>query len=385
MPNLRFLYLEGSGIKKLPTSLLENLTMNDEVLLIRYKNLELIPPNIYNKIHLRIIGCPKLKSLPRPLSRGTNLVQRLCLTGTSVSQIPNNLFSCLTFLLYLELSRTNIRRIPENIKFSKLHGLDIRGCTFLQSLPELPLTIETVDASGCTSLKMVSNLLIALTQPPTDCVNLGVAFSFRDCLKLEHQNLMSEFQMRASLIATEFALRKTTDKSCPPTTEMCYPGDNIPEWFSYRKKGRSINIRLPCNSNFMGFAFCFILSCMKDYEWALQQLPLNGKIYVKTFDGYERHLPLPLQLLPSNAKNHVFMTTFMCNVENFYSAVEMSFNFETDEEADVKIKRCGIRLLHVQDAMEFGIISSHFVCRKSNVVNDCNTRTSSVHIYRNFV
>ncbi|GMN61836.1 hypothetical protein TIFTF001_030923 [Ficus carica] len=365
-----------SGIRKLPTSLSEYLTMDDEVLIVRCKNLELIPPNIYNKIHLRIIGCPKLKSLPRPLSRGTNLVQSLRLTGTIVSQIPNNLFSCLTFLLNLELSRTNIRRIPENIKFSKLRGLDISSCRFLQSLPELPLTIEKVNASGCTSLKMVSNILTALTQPPTDRVNLGVAFSFRDCLKLEPQNLMSEFQMRASLIATEFALRKTPDKSYPPTTEMCYPGDNIPEWFSYQKKGSSINIRLPCNSNFMGFAFCFILSC-KDDVWALEQLPLNGEIYIKTIYGdnmcqiyVKRRLRFRLKLLPSNAKNHVSMTTFICDVENFYSAEEMTFNFQTHWASRAKIKRCGIRLLHVQDAMEFGIISSQYVCRKSNVVND---------------
>ncbi|GMN31166.1 hypothetical protein TIFTF001_044555, partial [Ficus carica] len=224
------------------------------------KNLELIPHTIYNKIRLDISGCPKLKSLPRPLSSGANLVQHLRLSGNSVSQIPNNLFSCLTFLLHLYLSRTNIRRIPENIKFSKLRELHISGCRFLESLPELPLTIERVDASGCTSLKMVSNLLTALTQPPTDRVNLGVDFSFLDCLKLKHQNLMSEFQMRALLIATEFAFRKTPYER-PPTTKMYYPGDNIPEW-------------------------------------------------------------------------------------------------------------CGIRLLHVQDAMEFGIISSQYVCRKSNVVND---------------
>ena len=139
---------------------------------------------------------------------------------------------------------------------------------------------------------------------------------------------------------------------------MCYPGDNIPEWFSYQNKGHSINIRLPCNSNFVGFAFCFILSCKNYNEWALQGLPLNGEIYVKTHDGDERHLPLPLLLLPSSDKNHVFMTTFMCDVVNFYPAKEMSFNFGTCEEADVKIKRCGIRLLHVQDAIEFGIISS---------------------------
>ncbi|GMN61866.1 hypothetical protein TIFTF001_030944 [Ficus carica] len=371
MQNLIAIHLDGSGIRKLPTSLLENLNGIDAFSLRGCKNLELIPHTMYNKIRLKIIGCPKLKSLPRPLSSGTNLVQHLCLTGTSVSQIPNNLFSCLTFLLSLELSRTNIRRIPENIKFSKLRGLGISGCRFLQSLPELPLTIERVDASGCTSLKMVSNLLTALTQPPTDRVNLGVAFSFMDCLKLEHQNLMSEFQMRASLIATEFALRKTPDKSCPPTTKMCYPGDNIPEWFSYQKKGRSINIRLPCNSNFMGFAFCFILSGNKYYNIrSTDANHLNGVIYVKTFDGDKRHLSFCEDRLPLHAKNHVFMTTFIRDVAKFYSAEEMSFNFHTPRFSGVKIKRCGIRLLHVQDAMEFGIISSKYVCRKSNVVNE---------------
>ncbi|GMN23018.1 hypothetical protein TIFTF001_050255 [Ficus carica] len=306
MPNLSILQLLYSGIKELPESLLENITGVRTLEFSYSKNLELIPPNIYNEIHLDFTGCLKLKSLPRPLSNGTNLVQTL------------------------RLKSTNIRRIPKNIKFSKLRELDISRCRFLQSLPELPLTIEKVEATGCTSLKMVSNLLTALTQPPTDRVNLGVTFSFLDCLKLEHQNLMSEFQMRALLIATEFALRKTPDKFCP-TAKMCYPG--------------------MCNRR------------------GMLRLDLFGEIYVKTLNGDERHLPLHLRLLYPNATNYVVMTTFMCDVENFYSAEEMSFNFRTNEEF-VKMKRCGIRLLHVQDAMEFGIISSQYVCRKSNVVND---------------
>ncbi|GMN20486.1 hypothetical protein TIFTF001_045343 [Ficus carica] len=370
MPNLRSLILAGLGIRNLPTSLLQNLTGADKFCLSDCEKLELIPHTIYNQICLEIRDCPKLESLPGPLSSGTNLVERLFLKGRNVPQIPDNLFSCLTFLFYLDLSGSDIGTIPETIKFSKLRRLDISGCRFLQSLPELPLTLEEIDARECTSLKMVSNLLTALTQPPTDRVNLGVTFSFTGCLKLEHQNLMSEFQMRALLIATEFAFRKTLDE-WPPTTKMCYPGNNIPEWFIYQNKGRSINIRLPCNSNFMGFAFCVILSGNNKYdEQQQQQVPLEGEIHVKTFDGDERHLSFYKDGLPLHAKNHVFMTTFIYDVENFYSAEEMSFNFQTRWKSGAKIKRCGIRLLHVQDAMEFGIISSKYVCRKSNVVNE---------------
>ncbi|GMN74144.1 hypothetical protein TIFTF001_054385 [Ficus carica] len=214
MPKLRILILAGLGIRNLPTSLLENLTGANKFYLSKCKKLELIPHTIYNQICLEIRDCPKLESLPSPLSSGTNLVESLFLKGSSVLQIPDNLFSCLTFLFHLDLSGTDIGTIPENIKFSKLRILDISGCRFLQSLPELPLTMEKIDASECTSLKMVSNLLTALTQPPTDRVNLGVTFSFTGCLKLEHQNLMSEFQMRALLIATEFAFRKTPYEVC---------------------------------------------------------------------------------------------------------------------------------------------------------------------------
>ncbi|GMN61829.1 hypothetical protein TIFTF001_030915 [Ficus carica] len=347
---------------------------------LRGSKLEKLWDGVQNFGSLKVLDLEESENLIEipNLSQALN-VEKIYLTGcTSLEHLPSSVCK-LKSLQLLRLNRcskiakVNLQSdwdcifipwaLPKSQESSNHH-------LFLESLPELPLTIETVDASGCTSLKMESNLLTALTQPPTDRVNLGVTFSFRDCLKLEHQNILSEFQMRASLIATEFALRKTPDKSCPPTTKMCYPGDNIPEWFSYQKKGRSINIRLPCNSNFMGFAFCFILSCEEYNGWGLQPLHLDGEIYVKTFDGDERHLPLPLKLLPSNDKNHVVMTTFMCDVVNFYPAVEMSFNFGTGEEAYVKIKRCGIRLLHVQDAMEFGIISSHFVCRKSNVVND---------------
>ena len=60
---------------------------------------------------------------------------------------------------------------------------------------------------------------------------------------------------------------------------ICYPGDDIPNYFiSHIDPGTSINIDPPsncCDDNFLGFAFCFVLDLS---EVASERLFDNARI-----------------------------------------------------------------------------------------------------------
>lgn len=137
---------------------------------------------------------------------------------------------------------------------------------------------------------------------------------------------------------------------------MSYPGEEIPKWFNYQMEGCSMNIMLPYNPNFMGFAFCVIVEPDEYMNMAFPSL--ECEINVKTIYDNERHFQRSTGLemfFHQNPKSlqYVFMTTFMIKEDSFSSAKEMSFNFRIKGKMD--IKRCGVRILYVEDAKDFGI------------------------------
>lgn len=219
MVHLTVLTLAASGIRELPSSI-ENLTGIIVLDCARCENLEFVPNNIYN-MRLETISfhcCAKLESLPPLSSTGLLLLTLLDLSYTSISEIPDWLFS-LRVLRELHLCGTNISRVPESITFSLLRDLYVRDCKFLQFLPELPFSINLVDARGCTSLEMVSNSRLAFfvffrRRFGIWDQGLGIAgdpfvtFLFYDCKKLNCKNMLTEFQIRALCNAVNF-------KVCP--------------------------------------------------------------------------------------------------------------------------------------------------------------------------
>ena len=70
--------------------------------------------------------------------------------------IPD-VFVHLSSLIRLNLNGNNFLCLPKSIiQLSKLKGLHFCGCTDLRLLPELPLSIEFIDAVECTSLETLS-------------------------------------------------------------------------------------------------------------------------------------------------------------------------------------------------------------------------------------
>lgn len=170
--------------------------------------LEYLPEILEPMEHLVVFETQKsgIRQLPLSIKNVVGITS-LELQNTRIFEIPDSLFSLLT-LKSLDLSETNIIRIPESIKLSKLRSLDVSCCKFLQSIPELPLSIKRVNARGCTSLEMVSNSWSLLAEEPSQnfCCNEWFSISFDGCLKLDRKNIITEFQIRALSTATILVL-----------------------------------------------------------------------------------------------------------------------------------------------------------------------------------
>ena len=125
--------------------------------------------------------------------------------------------------------------------------------------------------------------------------------------------------------------------------------------------------------NFMGFAFCFVVENAHNAdlgEWVY----LNWEIRVQTNNNDERRLQFVSGLSCFGGDydlNQVLMATYLNTDEvNFDSVIEMSFHFSFVDSLEHKIQRCGVRMLYLQDAIEFGIIAEQYVFEKSNVVTN---------------
>ena len=97
----------------------------------------------------------------------------------------------LTSLTRLNLSGTPIIHLPWNLKrLSRLKRLKVTNCTRLQALPVLPLSIELLYASNCTSLELIS--------PESLCKGFGgVSALFGNCFELRKYQSEMEYVVQS--------------------------------------------------------------------------------------------------------------------------------------------------------------------------------------------
>ena len=152
------------------------------------ENLVTLPNCIGNMTHLqslRLCYCPKLQKLPDSLRSLQCCLTTLDLSGCNMmeGEIPSDLW-CLSSLIYLNVSRNHIRRIPTGIiQLSKLKCLFMNHCPMLEEIPELPSSLGLIQAHNCPFLKVLS------PDPTTDILWSSLLNSF----KLYIEVLLSEF------------------------------------------------------------------------------------------------------------------------------------------------------------------------------------------------
>ncbi|XP_031257670.1 disease resistance protein RPP2B-like isoform X2 [Pistacia vera] len=195
-------------------------------------------------INLR--GCISLESFP-----STSCLNSLQILDLSVCQIPKSLdnFSQLSILRKLYLSGNNFEFIPpSNKEFSTLVELDVSHCQRLRSLPKLP-GLSMLNAENCTSLEALHIPLLRRTK-----INLA------NCSKLDSNALKADVENALKL----HVKRQKYSGESSAFYSGCFPGNEIPNWYSFQNMGSSITLELlPDLVNYKSILFdlCIVVKC----------------------------------------------------------------------------------------------------------------------------
>ncbi|TXG68584.1 hypothetical protein EZV62_003519 [Acer yangbiense] len=316
MEHLEVIHLCGTAIKELPSSI-ENLKGLLRLELRESRNLEWLPSSICNLRHLEellISDCSKLVKLPdnlgnlrslkyldaaraavtqlpssltdlselevlicsdckgltfSPLSSSLGSLTKLFLNDCNLTEVPEDI-GCLPSLLYLELCANDFESLPRSIKnLSKLRMLRLNDCNMLLSIPEFPSDLQKLEAMNCKqlqSLPNVSDFAEFVTQRwiDDDLHFMDTIFVFTNCPRLNQKafnNVVKESLLSVQQMQTT---SQNPEKEDMIRTPVCiwFPGSEIPDWFSHRSFGSSIDVQLAppqhnrSNCKFLGFALC---------------------------------------------------------------------------------------------------------------------------------
>ncbi|GJZ45966.1 NB-ARC domains-containing protein [Tanacetum coccineum] len=157
---------------------------------------------------------------------GLSCLKELCLQGNDLLEVPESIggLSCLE---YLDLSGNNLLEVPESIgglsclqdlnlkgnnftslpgslsQLSHLEELSVDGCKKLEVLPELPHSLETIKARGCTSLCSITGSNPIMTKRSTYLSNCPKLFKNH---VIESQMLISDTECLDSSVKVELPL-----------------------------------------------------------------------------------------------------------------------------------------------------------------------------------
>ncbi|KAK3417447.1 hypothetical protein EUGRSUZ_H01900, partial [Eucalyptus grandis] len=162
--SLREIYLNGTSIEELPTSI-ENLISLKKMYLFDCKELAILPSSIYRLQNLEVLqlhGCSKLiefakeeMDLSEPHTKtGFPKLLELNLACCLLSKegFLENLSSFLC-LQYLNLEGNNFTNLPTFEKRYDLKVLNASNCQQLREVPEIPRKLRRLEAYNCKSLQ----------------------------------------------------------------------------------------------------------------------------------------------------------------------------------------------------------------------------------------
>ena len=181
---------------------------------------------------------------------------KLDLSYCYVQTIPNVL-GCLSSLKHLNLRGNNFVSLPESIiQLSNLRSFYMSGCTHLRMLPKLPLNIQFIDATDCTSLETLS------LRPEYDFQPVFFLLNCDKLIKNQGYGDLFSTMLRRYIIDTQVCLSLPFSLSltCEVLSIMncmfqgqqdssgyyvVIPGSEIPKWFSHQNVGGSVNLQVP--------------------------------------------------------------------------------------------------------------------------------------------
>ncbi|KAJ1416291.1 Leucine-rich repeat 3 [Sesbania bispinosa] len=185
---------------------------------------------------LNVGGCKDI----REFSVTSENMIKLNLGGTCIKALPST-FGCQSKLEILSLTRSCIERLPSCIKnLTRLRCLDVRLCSEIQTIPELPLSLETLRAEKCKLLKTMLLPSAASEQFKENRKRVG----FWNCLNLDEHSLMT-IGLNVQINVIKFAYQHLStqkhdhvenyddyhDNYHSYQAMYVYPGSRIPDWF----------------------------------------------------------------------------------------------------------------------------------------------------------
>ncbi|KAJ1413710.1 Leucine-rich repeat domain superfamily [Sesbania bispinosa] len=299
-------------------------------------------------------------------------MKKLYLKGMEVQALPSS-FEHQSKLEILCLRRSDIKRLPSCMKkLTRLQYLDIRYCFWLQTIPELPPSFETLLTGGYGQLETVCFPTVG-----EQLKENRKRVELWDRLMLDEQSLTA-IELNARINVEKFAHRHLSapkhdsddsyetgydsddsyevgysyDES-DEAVYYVYPGSRVPEWLEHRTMWDSILIDLsstPCSPHF-GFIFCFILGKQKFYH---QKLVFEITISDGAGEGNEdkssatMRIPDPDEIysdhvcLMYNPRCSHYVNSRAKNLTRFKIKVSTMSRYNLEEKVPVVLKGFGV-------------------------------------------
>ncbi|CAH8366249.1 unnamed protein product [Eruca vesicaria subsp. sativa] len=278
--NIETLYLDGTAISELPT----NFEKLQRLVVLNMKNCEMLKeiPDRVGELkalqELILSDCLNLKYFPEVKMSSLHI---LLLDGTAIEVMPQ-----LSSVHYLCLSRNDkITCLPAGIcKLFQLKWLDLKYCTSLASVPELPPNLQCLDAHGCSSLKTVSKPLARIM--PTE--QNHSTFIFTNCKNLEQaaKEEISSYAQRKCQLLSYARTRYNGGLVSEALFSTSFPGCEVPSWFCYETVGSELEVKLLPHwhdKRLAGIALCAVVS-FGDCHDQISRLSVTCNFKVKVED-----------------------------------------------------------------------------------------------------
>ncbi|GKD93641.1 NB-ARC domains-containing protein, partial [Tanacetum coccineum] len=297
---------------------------------------------------------------------GLSCLKELNLEGNNLLEVPGSIggLSCLEDLY---LSGNNFTNLPGSLnQLSHLKDLDVSGCKKLKVLPELPPSIDIMNASDCTSLREVSG---SSRDPFTYMYNV-----FRNCPKLfknvtiDSEGCISKTECLDSSITSQVFIHQLSailgylgfeTNGCEfflhdigsSDLDIVYHGNSIPEWFTNRSRENHVKVELPsdwCYDKFRGYETCVVFKCKKPFN------TIKERCSVKNFDGASLKSYIYFsRVIEEFLKEEVIWLHYTKDTWKWKEAKNfVTFSFFEENNEDVEEKQCGVRLISDEDIQQ---------------------------------
>ncbi|GJT24126.1 NB-ARC domains-containing protein [Tanacetum coccineum] len=268
---------------------------------------------------------------PRSVSlAGLHMLKYLNFSYCNLLEVPESIggLSCLERLY---LKGNNFTSLPGSLsKLSHLRDLWVDGCKKLEVLPELPPSLLEINASDCTSLREVlgsskdqfMNRYNNFNNCPKLFKNVTVdseeSISKTQCLESSITSQGFNHQLSAFLGFLGLQTRRCgffLQDDSYSSLDILYFGNSMPELFTNRSMENHVKVELPS-------------------DWC----------YDKKFIGFETYMVMEIH------DSYKIWLHYTRNIWEWKEAKNfVTFSFFEENNEDVEVKECGVRLIYDED------------------------------------